>query len=114
MAAIAFVLPILPGKEQTDKDFLREAAGPRKAELQESRRRLGITREAGWHQQTPQGTLAIIYIEADDPQRVFQGIATSTEPFDQWFRERAMEVHGVDLTQPMPGPLSEPVLDERF
>lgn len=114
MAAIAFIAPILPGKEQADKDMMREATGPRRADYEESRRRLGITREAVWHQQTPQGTVAIVYLEADDPRRVFQGLGSSGEPFDQWFRQGIMEIHGLDLSQPPPGPPPEQLLDERF
>jgi hypothetical protein len=114
MAAFAFIAPILPGKEQADKEHMREAVGPRRQDYAEWRRKLGITREAVWHQQTPQGTVAIVYMEADDPQRALQGLGSSTEPIAQWFRQCILEVHGLDLTQPMPGPLPELVIDERF
>jgi hypothetical protein len=114
MVAVAFMAPIIPGKKQEDKDFVQEVTGPRRAEYEESRRRLGVTREAVWHQQTPQGTVAIIYLEAEDPQRVFQGLGSSSAPFDQWFRERVEEINGLDLSQPPPGPPPEQLMDERF
>ncbi len=114
MPAFVFSIPLLPGKEQTDKEYMREAVGPRRQEYAAWHQRLGITRQAIWHQQTPQGTVAIVYMEADDPQRAMQDTGSSTEPIAQWFRQCMLEVHGLDLTQPMPGPPPELVIDERF
>jgi ribosomal protein L16 Arg81 hydroxylase len=53
-----------------------------------------------------------VYLEADDIGSAMEQIALSEEPFDQWFRERIQEVHGVDLAEPQPPP--EQVLDTRF
>jgi hypothetical protein len=114
MAAIAFISPILPGKEQVDKEYMREAIGPRSRKYAEWRRSQGITREAVWHQQTPQGTVAIVYLEADNPQQALQSMGSSSEPIAQWFRQCILEVHGLDLTQPPPGPPPELVIDERY
>jgi hypothetical protein len=114
MAALAFMAPILPGKEQVDKDYMKEATGPRRKDYAEWRRQQGITRETVWHQQTPQGTVAIVYLEADDPQQALQSMGTSSEPIAEWFRQCIMEVHGLDLTQPPPGPPPELVIDERY
>ena len=114
MAAIAFMAPILPGKEQLDKQWVREATGPRRQELAEWRRRQGITREAVWHQQTPQGTVAIVLLEAADPLQALQSMGNADEPIARWFRQVILDVHGLDLTQPMPGPPPELVMDERY
>ncbi len=58
------------------------------------------------------GTVAVVYLEADDVGSAMEQVALSEEPFDQWFRERIQEVHGVDLAEPQPPP--EQVLDTRF
>jgi hypothetical protein len=58
-------------------------------------------------QSTPKRDLGIVYLEVEDSERMFQVLATAQEPFDVLFRAYVMDVHGVDLTQPMPGPLSE-------
>ncbi len=76
-----------------------------------SRRRLGITTERAYLQQTPQGEFAVVYIEALDIGQVMQSFSTSQEPFDIWFREQVLDVHGWDMTQPPPGPLPELVID---
>ena len=111
MAAYAFFIPILPGQEEAHRQFLAELNGPRRAEYDASHRRLGMQRERIWRQSTPQGTFAVVYIEADDPGKTFAGAASSTDPFDVWWRERILAVHGLDFSQPMPGPLNEQVLD---
>jgi hypothetical protein len=54
MPAYAFVIPVLPGKEQADLDWMEEMTGPRREEYESSWKRLGVTRHAVWHQQTPE------------------------------------------------------------
>jgi hypothetical protein len=85
--------------------------GERKAAYEASRARLGIIREAVWIQQAPVGDVAVFYLEADDLQKAFQGLASSTDPFDRWFRELTREIHGIDLEQGFPPP--EQTIDYR-
>ena len=113
MTSLALAFPILPGKTQQWKHFCQEMVGPRHLEYEASRTRLGVTREVAYLQQTPRGDLAVVYVEAQEIPRVFEGFGRSREPFDVWFRQQAMEIHGVDLTQPLPGPLPEAIVDWR-
>jgi Family of unknown function (DUF6176) len=99
MPAVAFCAPILPGKEETDRKGFEEVLGPRREEYDASRRRAAITREMVWHQQTPDGTVAVVYLEADDIPASMQALATSDDAFDEWFRELVKEVHGIDMTE---------------
>ena len=109
MPSIAFAAPLLPGKSMQDRESMSIVQGERRAAYEASRQRLGITREAGWLQQTPNGDLAIVYIEADDLEAAFAGLATSQDPFDVWFREHVREVHGINLEDGFPPP--EQLLD---
>ena len=113
MASFAIALPILPRKLEQWKHFCQEMSGPLRSEYEASRKRLGMTREVAFLQPTPQGDMAVIYAEAQDVQRVFEGFGMSQEPFDVWFREQVKEIHGVDLSQPLPGPLPEAFVDWR-
>src|SRR5579864_3746223 len=113
MASLAIAFPILPGKTDQRKHFCQEMVGPRRSEYEASRKRLGETREVAYLQQTPQGDMVLVYSEAQDVQRVFEGFGRSQEPFDVWFREQVKEIHGVDLSQPMPGRLPEAIVDWR-
>ena len=48
-------------------------------------------------------------LESDDLAASLYGVATSDEPFDVWFRQHLLAVHGLDLTAGMS--LPEQVLD---
>ena len=113
MASLGMALPLLPGKTESWNRWAQETAGPRLSEYQASRQRLGITREASFLQQTPQGNMAVLYIEAEDIARVFQGLASSQEPFDVLFRQQTKDFFGLDLAQPPAGPAPETILDWR-
>jgi hypothetical protein len=95
----AFALPVLPGREELDHQTLEEMDGVRRDEYEAALRDAGIRRHAVWHQETPDGTMAIVYMQADDEA----GIATfgsSDAPFNRWFRDKMKEVHGIDISQP--------------
>jgi hypothetical protein len=107
---IASAFPILPGKTEA----IRAGADYINAHIEEhnaSRNRLGILRERVFIEHTPEGDLQIAYFEAEDVAGAFQGIATSQEAHDVWFRSFVLGITGVDLSQPLPGPLPELVLD---
>ena len=114
MASIAMVLPILPGKLEAWRRFCAEFQGARREEYVASRRRMAVTTERADYQQTPQGDLAVVYFEATDIGQVLEAFGSSQEPFDVWFREQVVDVHGVDLSQPLPGPLPELVVDSHL
>jgi hypothetical protein len=112
MPTIAFAAPLLPGKTDADREALAScASGSRQSEHRESRQRAGITREAVWIQSTPDGDVAVVVIEADDIPTAMGTMASSAEPFDQWFRDHIMDVHGMDITEESAPP--EQVLDFR-
>ncbi|MDQ3759566.1 MAG: hypothetical protein M3331_06470 [Actinomycetota bacterium] len=112
MPAVAFVIPIKPGKTEVDRSAMESCwRGERRADHESSRERLGITSEAVWIQETPGGDVAVVHLEADDLEVAFQGMGTSEEPFDRWFREYVRDVHGLALEDGFPPP--EQVLDYR-
>jgi hypothetical protein len=60
------------------------------------------------------GDMAIIITDTDkDIAQLFQDLAQSNESFDVWFREKIKELHGLDVTQPPPGPPPEMHFDYR-
>lgn len=113
MASYAFVIPVLPGKERADRQFGAELGGPRKAEYEASRARLGITREQAWQQESPEGTVTIVFMEAEDIERALAGIGSSQDPFDQWWRDQVAANHGIDPARPDKGTPNEPIIDFR-
>ena len=109
MPEIAFAVPGLPGRENLDRTTLGEMSEARRDEYEAAARRAGITRQIVWHQQTPDGTIAVVYIEADDPDAALGEFGSSDEPFNRWFRDQMKEVHGIDISEP--GPPLEKVFD---
>ena len=105
MQSVGFAAPILPGKTDTEREAMASCAhGERQAAFAASRTRHGISREAVWIQQTPGGDVAVVYLEADDLHAAFEGLGSSEEPFDVWFRGHVRDVHGIDLAQGFPPP----------
>ncbi|MDQ1238600.1 MAG: hypothetical protein QG577_785 [Thermodesulfobacteriota bacterium] len=43
--------------------------------------------------------------EGENPQGFVEQIAASQVPFAKWFRDKVLEIHGVDLTKPVGLPL---------
>jgi hypothetical protein len=112
MAVLALAIPILPGKTEQWRQFVGELQGARRREYQASRKRIGV-HERAFFQSTPQGELVILTLEGADPAGAFAQFATANDEFTQWFAQQVREVHGVDLTQPLPGPLPELVADSQ-
>jgi hypothetical protein len=113
MAAIGFVVPVLPGKEQSDRDWMKEMEGPRREEYESVWKEHGVSRHACWQQVTPAGTVDVIFLEADDIPTVMKGITSSDDEFSQWFRGRVKDVHGIDLASESP-PESTQIHDHHF
>jgi hypothetical protein len=111
MPMIVMAMPIPPEKYADWRNAVAEFGGARREEYTAARTRQGVTRQAVFVHHTPQGPMEIMVMEADDPGRALQLIATSEAPFDVEFREYLLNVYGLDLSQPPPGPLPEQVLD---
>jgi hypothetical protein len=110
MAYYAFANPVLPGKIDAWQNHIKEMNGPRNRERNESRKKVGLTIERVWLQHTPMGDFAVVYWEAKDIGKVFDGLMKSDTPFDKWFRDKILvEIHGMDLSRPLP--MNEMVLD---
>ena len=65
-------------------------------------REWGTDRESWYLQSTPQGSLIIVSLEADDPADTFARFAAGQSLFDQWFKEQTLEICGIDFNQPGP------------
>ncbi len=96
------VAPVLPGKMDAWKTFIAQMNGPRKEEYAASRKAAGMTQESVFVQKTPHGDFAVVYIEAADPKAAFESFQKGATPADKDFIALLKDVHGIDLTQPMP------------
>jgi len=97
MLGIALTFPIRPGKVEAWRRFCQELSGSRLQAYEASRRRLGITLEQMALVDTKFGATATTTIEAHDVNRALGQIIASDLAFEHWYRERILELHGVDL-----------------
>lgn len=67
--------------------------------------------EAWFLQQTDDGEIVIAVLAADDPERAARTFQESQEPFDVWFKQRVIEVSGVDPSRTPLGPPSEQIFE---
>ena len=111
MASVAFAAPILPGKLEAWKQFNNEINGPRRKEFEDQQKRIGIARQRVWLQHTPEGDMVLVVQEGEDPQKAMGIIGASDDAFDVWFKDQLKDVHGLDLSQPLPGPFPELYVD---
>jgi hypothetical protein len=104
--ALIMALPILPGKEEEWRRFVQELEEyPR--EYEDLRRRLGIRSESVWLVLAACGEVALAYAEVEAPEEMIRRLAASEEPFDLWFKDKLLELHGYDLDGPHPKPEPE-------
>ena len=99
MAVYCFTQAIQPGKREEAKAIFEEIQQTRRSEYEASRRRLGIREERVWFQSLPEGDMAVVYWEGDDPRASLQEFASSEDPFDEWLRERGREVYRFEPAQ---------------
>jgi hypothetical protein len=103
-AGLGFMAPLLPGKSDAGRAFLREAIVRRAAEFAESRRSWGQNAEIVTLNPTPMGDMICVYLEGNDPVQGNRDFAASSRPFDLWFKSQLKVLFPpqVDFDKPVP------------
>jgi hypothetical protein len=101
---LSFCAPLLPGMTDAGRAFGREWTEVRRDEHTQSRRRLGITRETVFNTMTPNGDVACVYLEGDDPAQGNRRFAESRDPYDVWFKNECRKIFPpeIDFDVPLP------------
>ena len=100
MDHICLALPIVNGQTAAARAFLKQLDTTRRAEFDESERRIGISKELWYLATLPSGDHLVAYMEASDFGHALASFVGSREPFDLWFKEEMRAVTGVDLNDP--------------
>jgi hypothetical protein len=88
-----------PDQEEPWRRFLQELSDPRHEEFARSRRQLGISAESVWIAPKPSGGgIAIVYLQADNPERALDELVASDASFDSWPGMEMRRYFGRDLT----------------
>jgi hypothetical protein len=113
MARGALAFPVLPGKTEADIRSIADAFKANPKGYWESRQSLGCTMERVYWQHTPMGDFVVAYVEssAAGVGEAFGRAAQDQTALGPFFREKILEIHGVDLTQAPAGPPPEIVAE---
>ena len=86
-------------REEPWRRLLQELSyAPREEGYLKSRRRLGVSAEAVWLVAKPSGGgVAVVCLEALDPERALVELAASKEQFDLWYGAAMRKLFGFDL-----------------
>jgi hypothetical protein len=94
------VWDVPPDREEPWRRFLQELSGPRYKEYAQTRRRLGVSAESVWLAPKPSGGgVAVVYLEAEDPEWVLRELAASEAPFDSWYGREMRRLFDFDLAR---------------
>ena len=88
-------------KEEPWRRLLQELSSTtREEEYVGSRRRLSVSAESVWLVAKPSGGgMAIVYLEAEDPERALRELSASEAPFDSWYSRGMRKLFGLDLAR---------------
>jgi hypothetical protein len=100
MDQICLVLPILPGKVDSAREFQRQLDGQRRTDYDASERRIGITKEVWYVAPMQSGDQFVAYMESADFNKALSMFVQSRDEFDLWFKEQLADATGVDLNDP--------------
>jgi|TARA_Y100000294_G_C8506901_1_gene317068 hypothetical protein len=103
--------PILEGKLEAWKAWCEDLQGPQKEAVADFNRRYGLTRHSSWLTETPAGPVAIAIHEDPGAEELMPKLAGSQNEFDIAFKQALLDIHGMDVTQPPPGPMPELYFD---
>ena len=103
MDCICLALPIVADKTAAARTFLQQLDTTRRAEFDESERRIGITKELWYLATLPGGDQLVGYLEANNFGQAVGQFSASRDPFDLWFKKRMADVTGVDFNNIPPG-----------
>jgi hypothetical protein len=101
------VVPIVPSELDAWKKWINDMATSKSEEFSDFNNRMGITSHKVWLVQSPNGPLAVVSHEGPGEAEFMQKVTTSDHPFDESFKNSISGFHGIDFSQPPPGPMPE-------
>ncbi len=105
------VAPIAIDKLEGWKEWTKEAMTTKIDEFNDLNLRMNLTSHKVWLAHTPEGPVAVVSHEGSGGDEFMQNLAASDHPFDQWFKSKISEFHGIDFSKPPPGPMPEQVIN---
>jgi hypothetical protein len=108
-ASVVVALPVLPGKEEEWRRFAQELEDTHAREYEDLRDRLGVRAGSVSLARMFRDEMALVRAEVEDPEAILGTLRASEEPFDAFFKEKVLELHGYDLDRPPSRQCTEPI-----
>jgi hypothetical protein len=86
------------------RSFASEIKGERRNEYLAYQKRTGCRHERVFLAETPKGSMIMVYRDAPNAGMNMAQLASSSHPFDKWYRESVQKIAGMDFTSIPPGP----------
>jgi len=110
MEPIAIAFPVLPGKSEKARQFIKSLKTEHARDFAALEKKLETTKEAVFLQSTPNGDLLIDYYECAHPQKSAEAMAALKDKFAVWMRGEISDITGIDIEAMAKEPMPEQVL----
>ncbi len=110
MAPIAFVIPIKKGKTEKAKELAKTLMSSKAKEFAASEKRIKTSKESWFIVPFPDGDMLVVYFEAANLKKAFDGFMKSKDKFDVWFKKQMQAYSGINMEEPGEGSLPEQIL----
>ncbi|MFY9823714.1 MAG: hypothetical protein WAM82_20200 [Thermoanaerobaculia bacterium] len=108
MSLVVRAFPVLAGKENVVRAFVKSLTTDRAAEVAHFYTCFGVKSESWNLQETPTGLWVIAVTDVDEPTKRAEQYSASHAEFDEWFKTQVLELSGIDpITQPLGPPTEE-------
>jgi hypothetical protein len=99
----AMAAPLAADKLDAWESWIAELGGSRKAAFDDMNARHGLTEHRAYLQPMPDGDfLVLVVYEGPGSDSFIANASQSDHEFDQWFASRVADIHGMDVSGPMP------------
>lgn len=98
-----FAAPLPREKIEDLKKWTGELQGKRRADFEAFNRKMGLTTHRAWLTELPSGPGVIVQLQGPGADRYLERVFAESDPFTTWFRERVIDLHGMDPKQPPQG-----------
>jgi hypothetical protein len=110
MKPIAMAFPVLPGKTEKAREFVKSLNTEHAKDFAALEKKLKTTKEALFLQSSPQGDLIIDYYECANPRKSIETMAKSKDKFAVWMKGEIKDFTGFDVSAMGKEPLPEQLL----
>ena len=110
MRPIATAYPVLPGKTDKARAFMKALKTTHKKDFAALEKKLKTTKEALFLQTSPQGDMIIDYFECSNPKKSIEVMAKLDDKFTLWMKDQIKEITGFDVSAMAKEPLPEHLL----